>query len=169
MYALPRLLLFSLFFKSIFKTYSLLTTKASFSCDPQNNFWRDASGRVLGCMWVTQKATHKARVSRTEVIGHLVSCWGHFHHFCMQTDVWVNGRSYVKKILNLCPYHYFLPTSLQREKEGLLSPDSVGLIPSRLIPPSLHQEALSTQTTVSTLSSFPSLPPPTQWLQHGFL
>lgn len=30
-----------------------------------------------------------------------------------------------KKFLNLCSYHYFLPTSLQREKEGLLSPDSL--------------------------------------------
>ena len=68
-------------------------------------------------MWVTQKATHKARVSRTEVTGHLASCWGQFHHFCMQTDVWVNGRSYVKKNSEPVPLSLF-PSNIPSKGEG---------------------------------------------------
>ena len=71
----------------------------------------------MGCIWVTQKATHKARVSRTEVTGHLASCWGQFHHFCMQTDVWVNGRSYVKKISEPVPLSLF-PSNIPSKGEG---------------------------------------------------
>ena len=83
-------------------------------------------------MCVTQKEAHKTRVSRSEATGCLVRA---VHPFFMQTDILVNGRSYVKKISEPVLLLLF-PSNIPSKGEGrtALPSLSVRLTPSRLIP-----------------------------------
>lgn len=83
-------------------------------------------------MWVTQKEAHKTSVSGTEATGCLLRA---VHHFFMQTDILVNGRSYVKKISEPVLLLLF-PSNIPSKGEGrtALPSLSVRLTPSRLIP-----------------------------------